>query len=533
MLAVLICFPALGQVSVEFGTMGNAICPGEKNEYTATSYMDSKHQEADTYVWDFDNGHVRETSQPSVEYAYPKGGAYMARITAIFSDGSTATATQPIQVGVPPDFGGFRSDIDGRQNGICLGETATLAMPIASKKVTYRCMDNCNESTPQSIYNAYWIGSINLKSFGNRTIASAQDIEAVSVTYSTDRQDDIRIELMPPDGRTVMIKDFGTGMKGGEAVDSKVKNMMRHNIDAAALAGQIEGCPINGDWKFRIESRGLDNEAYVAGAEIRLSAALQEEYGWVYNQEYDLRRAVWSGRGVSATTQGTAKATPTMDGNTRYVFSISDNLGCLHDTATYVTVERASFAGADSSVFIGDEINFENKTSWAAETSWSFGDKSEIASGGRAPHAYYEKNKYVVIMQARSARGCVDVDTQIVSIVPRPLEVKEVNIFTPNGDGVNDVFTFFNEKESFLSNGGLTKMPANIRSIRGKIYNIYGQTVYKWDEVEASIFGWDGTWHNKGSRDCPPGTYFYDIIVYGKDGNSLKRTGSIMLYRCK
>ena len=117
--------------------------------------------------------------------------------------------------------------------------------------------------------------------------------------------------------------------------------------------------------------------------------------------------------------------------------------------------------------------------------------------------------------------------------MPRPLEIKEVNIFTPNGDGQNDVFTFFDPEESFLKNGGLPKMPANIRSIKGKIYNPYGQTVYKWNEVEASVFGWDGTIDNKGSRDCPPGTYFYDIIVYGKDGNSLKRSGSIYLYRQK
>jgi len=521
----------MAQASLEIQPMEGAICPGEKNTYTVATYRDGETAEAETYVWDFDNGQIRETTSGTVDYAYPKGGAYMARITAIFPDGVSASTIQRIQVGVPPEFSGFSSDIDNNKAGICLGETVTLNMPISSRDVTYSYLNNCNESSPQSIYNAYWIGTINLKCFGSRAIATANDIDAMSVTYSSDSQSCIRIELTAPDGRTVILKDYDTPMEGGVAVESKVKNIMRYQIAKSKYAGDLIGCPINGDWKFRIESKGLENEAYVLGAEIMIDSKILTDQQWTYTQEYDLRRAVWSGRGVSATSQGIAKATPTLDGNTKYTFSISDNLGCIHDTSTYVSVERASFAGADSTVFIGDEINFSNKTSWAVETSWSFGDKSQIEYSDPAPHAYYEQNKYVVIMQTKSAKGCVDVDTQMVSIVPRPLEVKEVNVFTPNGDGVNDVFTFFNEDESFLKSGGLTKMPANIRSIKGKIYNIYGQTIWKWDEVEASIFGWDGTINNKGNRPCPPGTYYYDIVVYGKDGNSIKRTGSIFLYR--
>ncbi|MBQ5574944.1 MAG: gliding motility-associated C-terminal domain-containing protein, partial [Bacteroidales bacterium] len=268
---------------------------------------------------------------------------------------------------------------------------------------------------------------------------------------------------------------------------------------------------------------------------ITLDDNLVSKHQWQFDAKYDLRRAVWSGKGVSATSAGVADARPQEEGTTRYSFLISDDMGCLHDTSVFVNVELASFTSVeeDGTAYIGDEINFTNKTSWAAETTWHFGDNSPLESTSNAPHAYYERGKYEVVMETKSAKGCTDVDTQYVSIVPRPLEIKEVNIFTPNGDGVNDVFTFFNEDESFLSNGNLTQMPANIKSLRCKIYNSYGQTICKWESVTPSIFGWDGTIDNKGNRPCPPGTYYYDLVVSGKDGTTLKRSGTILLYRNK
>ena len=500
------------------------LCPAAKAAYTASATCNGQDTAAQYYIWDMDNGAVLETTEPALLYAYPEGGAYMARITAVFADGSRASGIREIRVGKRPSFAGYSSSLNPRHNGICLGESARLSLQVESMPVEYRCRNFYMEKSPQSIYNSSWLGTVNLKNLPG----GGDAVSGITVTASTDNDADIRLVLQAPDGGTAIIKEYGDPMPKGKPADHKAKGMLDYDFGC-----QLTCTDINGSWILKAESRGTDNEAYILGFQLNIDNSVMDAASWGYNQEYDMRRAVWSGRGVSATSAGTAKVTPQQDGNTRYTFMVTDDLGCIHDTTVYVAVERAGFLGADSSTFIGDEIGFECMTSWAAEAQWSFGDKTPTAQANPAPHAYYEKGKYMIVMQARSESGCVDVDTQFVNIIPRPLEVKEVNIFTPNGDGQNDVFTFFLPEESFLANGGLTKMPANIRSIKGKIYNVYGQTVYKWDEVEASIFGWDGTWNNKGSRDCPPGTYYYDIVVYGKDGQTLKRTGSILLYRSK
>ena len=127
--AICVSGTALAQGSVEFLPPEGPVCPGESNVYTAASYMDGKHQEADTYIWDFDNGQVRETRQGTVEYAYPKGGAYMARVTAVFPSGDSATCVQKMVVGMPPSFSSLRTDMENGHNGICLGESERCRCP--------------------------------------------------------------------------------------------------------------------------------------------------------------------------------------------------------------------------------------------------------------------------------------------------------------------------------------------------------------------------------------------------------------------
>jgi gliding motility-associated-like protein len=66
------------------------------------------------------------------------------------------------------------------------------------------------------------------------------------------------------------------------------------------------------------------------------------------------------------------------------------------------------------------------------------------------------------------------------------------NVFTPNGDGKNDVF-------KINSNG--------LKSLNCVIYDRWGLKMYEWDGINGS---WDG---NAKTGIAPDGTYFY-IINY-------------------
>src|SRR5690554_7095734 len=65
------------------------------------------------------------------------------------------------------------------------------------------------------------------------------------------------------------------------------------------------------------------------------------------------------------------------------------------------------------------------------------------------------------------------------------------NVFTPNGDGNNDFFTFVHHK--------------NIEEIDLVIVNRWGNVVYESNDVN---FSWNGKVMNNG-EECSEGVYFY------------------------
>ncbi|MER2996875.1 gliding motility-associated C-terminal domain-containing protein [Pontibacter populi] len=82
--------------------------------------------------------------------------------------------------------------------------------------------------------------------------------------------------------------------------------------------------------------------------------------------------------------------------------------------------------------------------------------------------------------------------------------------FTPNGDGLNDLFEVKGKRFDGFS----------IRVISGS-----GQVVYS---SEDRTTGWDGTYNGKPQ---PTGVYAYEVILKLQDGTTKRRTGTVTLIR--
>ncbi len=103
--------------------------------------------------------------------------------------------------------------------------------------------------------------------------------------------------------------------------------------------------------------------------------------------------------------------------------------------------------------------------------------------------------------------GCTDVAClDIIVLNTSTLEVP--NVFTPNGDGVNDVFHTRN---------------VNITSYSLNIFNRWGESVFKTDDVSK---GWDGTINGK---EVPDGTYLFLLEAKGADDVIYNKTGHVTL----
>jgi gliding motility-associated-like protein len=93
----------------------------------------------------------------------------------------------------------------------------------------------------------------------------------------------------------------------------------------------------------------------------------------------------------------------------------------------------------------------------------------------------------------------------------QPITCKLPNVFTPNGDGINDFF-----EPVKLLGASTTRM---------EIFNRWGNTVYNSDAADG--FQWDGT--NQSGQLCSGGTYFYQLMMEDYCGNSSAMTGFVVL----
>jgi gliding motility-associated-like protein len=115
-----------------------------------------------------------------------------------------------------------------------------------------------------------------------------------------------------------------------------------------------------------------------------------------------------------------------------------------------------------------------------------------------------------------NAGGCVNEDKITISVNCGAENVFIPNTFSPNGDGVNDVF--------YIRGTGITE----INYFR--IFNRWGQLVFerKIAPLNTPFAGWDGTLNG---IVLPPDVYVYMVDVNCDNGKTTTLKGDITLVR--
>jgi gliding motility-associated-like protein len=105
--------------------------------------------------------------------------------------------------------------------------------------------------------------------------------------------------------------------------------------------------------------------------------------------------------------------------------------------------------------------------------------------------------------------GCLITHSKGIDILDYFIEIP--NVFTPNGDQLND--TFF-PKFSFIP------------SLQLQVMNKWGELIYKSHGLEDA--GWDGT---AAGQKAPEGVYVYKLTYQVPDGRNFTSSSTFLLAR--
>jgi gliding motility-associated-like protein len=205
-----------------------------------------------------------------------------------------------------------------------------------------------------------------------------------------------------------------------------------------------------------------------------------------------------------------------------YKLNVSDSFGCISESSfNYTSIHvKADFSADPTKGEAPLEVVFTDKSIRGSKYLWEFGDTSTSKLSTPEPHIYYKPGEYSVLLTIESDLHCID-SLRFDKIVVDPSEIKIPNVFTPDGDGLNDYF--------IVESKSLRYINVEVFSRSGKlVYAFYGE-----GEALRNWKGWDGNVNNSSIKSSP-GVYFYIIHALGwddKDYNSKEQRGFVYLYR--
>ncbi|MFI5150350.1 MAG: gliding motility-associated C-terminal domain-containing protein, partial [Bacteroidia bacterium] len=194
-------------------------------------------------------------------------------------------------------------------------------------------------------------------------------------------------------------------------------------------------------------------------------------------------------------------------------YTVTASNGCGTSSAvTTVNVGSvtAGFTADSTSGNASLTVHFTNTSSASATTwSWNFGDGS-TATGAGAVHTFGTGGTYTVVLTVTNATGCTDTYSMLITVSDQTSWIHFPDVFTPNGDGSNDLFLF--------PSMGITEFDVII-------YDRWGVQL---SELRSPDDGWDG--RTIAGEPASNGTYYYILKAKGADKKVYNHQGWFMLF---
>ena len=203
---------------------------------------------------------------------------------------------------------------------------------------------------------------------------------------------------------------------------------------------------------------------------------------------------------------------PGFSGTIELICIYTNQCGTYADSATVEVLPQveASFSYTPSTeIYEGTDVMFTNSSTGAVSYQWYFGN-NDSSNAVNPVYMYEEEGTYQVMLVAYSPEGCADTALMPLTVLPAKRIIP--NVFSPNGDGINDEL--------------LIHLPP-LENFHVMIYDRWGGMMFESNNIEVS---WNGKAGNSGV-EAQQGVYYMILRALTKKGEEIEETLDVMLVR--
>jgi gliding motility-associated-like protein len=214
----------------------------------------------------------------------------------------------------------------------------------------------------------------------------------------------------------------------------------------------------------------------------------------------------------------------TNSGNYSVTITCTDLNNCS-DTTTITNMISvslspvANFTASPSGVLpVNSTVSFADISTNGGISLWNFGD---AASGTNTStlssdtHVYSTEGIYCIVLVASNTNGCADTTSACITIADEATIVIP-NVFTPNGDIINDIFYF---------------ETTSVKELNCSVYDRWGLKIAEWTTTNDSKAGWDG--RTTSGTIASDGVYYFIMNAKTLNNKLIEKNGFIQLLNTK
>jgi len=193
-----------------------------------------------------------------------------------------------------------------------------------------------------------------------------------------------------------------------------------------------------------------------------------------------------------------------------YYVSIADTNGCLNNDSIHIQYQsKPEISLNDTTVIIGESVFVDSDSENGITYSWSPSEFLSCSNCANPVINVLDTTVFYVTMTDNYE--CFVVIDSIKVSIKEGYTVDLPVVFTPNGDGHNDII--------FVRGWGIKDLNEY------KIFNRWGQVIFETSDIKT---GWDGTYQGKAQNSD---SYIYNVAVTYYSGKTEKKVGYVNLIR--